>query len=35
MKECIMCGCLMSDRHASDICEVCQDDMEDNEDDIV
>lgn len=27
MKECTVCGCLMSDRHTADICEVCQDDM--------
>ena len=31
MKECTVCGCLMSDRHTADICEVCQDDMVDDD----
>ena len=27
MKECIMCGCIMDDKHDGDICECCLDDM--------
>ena len=27
MKHCAVCGCLMSDKHEDDVCECCQDDM--------
>lgn len=27
MKHCIECGCLMSDYHESDVCEVCNEEM--------
>ena len=27
MKPCIMCGCIMDDKHESDICECCYDDI--------
>jgi len=27
MKHCIMCGCIMDDKHESDICECCLDDL--------
>lgn len=29
MKNCIECGCLMSDNHIGDICEVCRDERGD------
>lgn len=27
MKHCKMCGCIMDERHESDICECCLDDL--------
>lgn len=27
MKKCLLCGCHMDDKHESDICECCLDDM--------
>lgn len=27
MKHCKECGCLMSDYHESDVCEVCSEEM--------
>ena len=26
-KYCIMCGCIMDQKHPEDICEVCLDDL--------
>lgn len=31
MKRCKLCGCHMEDKHDSDICEVCLDDMREEE----
>ena len=28
MKRCSMCGCIIEDSAESEICEVCQDDLE-------
>lgn len=27
MKYCIMCGCIMDDKHEGDVCECCLDDL--------
>lgn len=27
MKHCNLCGCIMDERHESDICECCYDDI--------
>ena len=34
-KRCILCGCIMGDKHDGDVCECCKDDMEDREDEEV
>lgn len=33
MKYCKMCGCIMDDDHDGEICEVCIDDMREEEKD--
>lgn len=35
MKHCIMCGCLMDDKHEGDICECCVDELLESEIEVV
>ena len=35
MKHCNMCGCIMDERHESDLCECCLDDLEDIDKEVI